>query len=103
MELVVGSIGAIIVVVVVIWLLALSKTVEIDTAKDREEHQNQRDTERALARDQQMRTSTEPLRCLNCETSFAGPLTDDGCPGCHSTSLVIPEEEYKQTIGRPPT
>jgi hypothetical protein len=38
----------------------------------------------------------EPLRCLNCDASFVGPLTDDGCPNCHLTTLVVPAAEYEQ-------
>jgi Zn finger protein HypA/HybF involved in hydrogenase expression len=99
MELVVGSIGALIIVAVIIWLLVVSKTVEVDAAKDRVEETKRIEAERALERDKQMRRTRGPLRCLSCDTTFEGPLTDNGCPGCHSAALVVPEDEYKRNIG----
>jgi Zn finger protein HypA/HybF involved in hydrogenase expression len=101
MELVAGSIGAVILIVVVIWLLVLSKTVQMDVAAVREEKQEQADTAKALQRDRWMRESRDRIRCLNCDITFDGPLTDAGCPSCHSGALVVSEQEYLQDIRRP--
>ena len=35
-----------------------------------------------------------PLICLGCETRFVGPLSSDGCPNCHLSSLVVTQEEH---------
>jgi hypothetical protein len=98
MELVVASFVGIAVIVVVVWLAAVSKSVAIDTAKDREDAAARSETQRALERDRQMRAEPSRLRCLGCDTSFQGPLTDEGCPSCHSPALVIPEAEYNQRL-----
>jgi hypothetical protein len=43
-----------------------------------------------------------PLICLNCESHFVGPLGEDGCPNCHSSTLVVTEEELRVTGEAPP-
>jgi Zn finger protein HypA/HybF involved in hydrogenase expression len=35
------------------------------------------------------------LVCLSCETRFDGPLTSDGCPNCHLSTLVISQDEME--------
>jgi len=39
-----------------------------------------------------------PLMCAGCNTQFPGPLTDSGCPKCHSETLVLTMEEYEQRL-----
>ena len=98
MELVVASFVAAVVIALVVWLLIVSRAVEADSAKDRAAKQEQAVIDRALDRDRRMRLSGSPIRCLGCNTTFNGPLTDAGCPNCHSAAFVIPEDEYVQRI-----
>lgn len=43
---------------------------------------------------QRLETPGEPLRCLGCGNTFCGPLTEDGCPFCQVSALVVAEKDY---------
>ena len=50
----------------------------------REARQRNADFERWLS------TPGEPLYCVSCRETFAGPLPTTGCPKCHVWAFVIP-------------
>ena len=52
----------------------------------------------AAEREACLHRTGEPLRCLNCDKKFRGPLPETGCPRCHLGSFVTPEAEYQKTI-----
>lgn len=78
------------VVVVGLWLWSLRGSV----TRDRAEADAARE---AAEREARLQRKGEPLRCLNCDKKFRGPLPDTGCPRCHLASFVTPEVEYQKT------
>lgn len=71
------------------WLYSLRGSVARDSAEA--------ETAREKAeREARLTRKGEPLRCLNCDKKFRGPLPDTGCPHCHLASFVLPEVEYQQ-------
>lgn len=70
-------------VLLILWALFFRKTVENE--------QSQEDARRREAEiEGWLSTPNEPLYCASCEQAFRGPLSADGCPHCHSRTLVIP-------------
>jgi hypothetical protein len=77
---------------VALWLWSLRGSVVQDQAKAKKEAKTAREQAEREAR---LRRKGEPLRCLGCEKKFRGPLSENGCPRCHSASFVMPEAEYQ--------
>ncbi len=91
MQLVFDGMFALGVVFVGLWLWSLRGSVTRDKAEA--------DAARVAAeREARLQRKGEPLRCLNCDKKFRGPLPDTGCPRCHLASFVTPEAEYQETI-----
>ena len=91
MQLVFDGMFALGVVFVGLWLWSLRGSVSRDKAEA--------DAARAKAeREARLQRKGEPLRCLNCDKKFRGPLPDTGCPRCHLASFVTPEAEYQDTL-----
>lgn len=72
-----------------LWLWSLRGSV----ARDKAEAEAAREKAEREAR---LTRQGEPLRCLNCDKKFRGPLPDTGCPRCHLASFVTPEAEYQK-------
>ena len=76
---------------VALWLWSLRGSV----VRDQTEAEKEAKAARELAeREARLRRKGEQLRCLGCDKKFRGPLTENGCPRCHSASFVMPEAEY---------
>jgi len=89
MQLVLDGVFALGVVFVALWLWSLRGSVTRDKAEA--------DAAREAAeREARLQRKGEPLRCLNCDKKFRGPLPDTGCPHCHLASFVTPEAEYRK-------
>ncbi len=83
-----------------VWAAALAKAREIEQAEKRRaaaEVAEKEQAERDLA---SLRQPGVSLYCLGCGTQFDGPMTDEGCPGCRLTTLVVLADgrEMKQDI-----
>jgi len=78
------------VLLVSLWLWSLRGSV----ARDRAEAEAARV---AAEREALLQRKGEPLRCLNCDKKFRGPLPETGCPRCHLASFVTTESEYQKT------
>lgn len=76
-------------VLVALWLWSLRGSVTRDQAEAEAARE-------AAEREARLQRKGEPLRCLNCDKKFRGPLPDTGCPHCHLASFVTPEAEYQQ-------
>jgi len=90
MQLVFDGMFAAGVVLVGLWLWSLRGSV----TRDRAEADAARE---AAEREARLQRKGEPLRCLNCDKKFRGPLPDTGCPRCQLASFVTPEVEYQKT------
>ena len=90
MQLVFDGMFAVGVVFVGVWLWSLRGSV----ARDKAEAEAAREK---AAREARLTRKGEPLRCLNCDKKFRGPLPDTGCPYCHLASFVTPEAEYRES------
>lgn len=90
---------ALAVVVAGVWFVIVART---EAAERQEAELAAAEKERRRRHDEKIDIPGEPLRCLNCDTCFEGPVTDDGCPSCHLATLIVTEEEYeherRQTI-----
>jgi Zn finger protein HypA/HybF involved in hydrogenase expression len=71
--------------------LAISKRKDA-TLLEQDRLRRLHETERAK-REAKLYEDGIPLICIGCETKFVGPLTSSGCPTCHSTTLVVTEQE----------
>jgi Zn finger protein HypA/HybF involved in hydrogenase expression len=79
-------------VLTIFWIAGLAQSA----AADRRAAMEQAEEQRKLSnRAEKLNRSGEPLRCLNCNTEFNGPLDDSGCPHCHLSTLVIPASEFE--------
>lgn len=81
------------VVLVGLWLWSLRGSVTRDKT---EADAARREAQEKAVREARLARKGEPLRCVSCDKKFRGPLTDAGCPHCHSVSFVTPEAEYQK-------
>ena len=94
MGIVIGSLFGIIIIAGVIWFFALYGATCADRRQRAEAQAAAAEASRLQERDRRMRVEAIQLRCAGCNRVFLGPLTDDGCPECHSGALVIPDADY---------
>lgn len=80
----------------VVWALGLRKAATKDRADAREQQKKAEEASARTEREARLLRPGEPLRCLGCDTTFAGPLTAQGCPNCHSSALVVAEEDFRR-------
>ncbi len=71
------------------WVWSVRQSVTRDRA-EAEKAKEQAEREARLHR------KGERLRCLSCEKTFRGPLSETGCPRCHLSSFVVPEAGCQQ-------
>ena len=96
MALVLVDLIILIVIVGLVALVALRLSAKRDTdeiAQQTAEKKERAEQERAqLARHK----AGASLICLACNTHFTGPLTESGCPKCHTESLVMTVPEFER-------
>ena len=84
------------IVAVVLWVSIISRSV----ARDREAAAEEQRKEEARLQDEVLQErllrAGEPLRCMGCDLRFCGPLPDTGCPRCHVSTLVVPDDSRPQ-------
>jgi hypothetical protein len=95
MGLIISDFLLVAIVIAVIGLLIFKASLKDDISDEQLKLKEQQKLEQRKIYDSNRYTDGVPLICLNCNKSFSGPLTDDGCPSCHTSSLVITLEEYK--------
>lgn len=81
------------IVLVGLWLWSLRGSITRDKT---EAEIARRESREKAVREARLARKGEPLRCVSCEKTFRGPLTDRGCPHCHLASFVLPEAEYQE-------
>ena len=81
------------VVLVGLWLWSLRGSVTRDIT---EAEAARREAHEKAVREARLARKGEPLRCVNCDKKFRGPLTEAGCPQCRLASFVLPEAEYQE-------
>jgi hypothetical protein len=80
----------------VAWIASLRKSVRGDEAAAREARRRAAEARERAEREARLYRDGEPLRCMGCDATFPGPLTDTGCPRCGMSALVVTEADYRQ-------
>lgn len=96
MGLVIEGVFAMAVIAGIGWLWSLRRSVIQDASAARAAATQDAQARERAAREANLYRTKEKLRCLGCDTDFAGPLTEAGCPNCHLSSLVVTDEEYRR-------
>ncbi len=81
------------VIVIGLWLWSLRSSAVQDAAEARAQAKLAEEARERDLREARLARPGEPLRCLNCNQSFLGPMADTGCPSCHMSAFVIPEHD----------
>jgi hypothetical protein len=89
MGLIIEGLFALALVIVVFWLISLYHSFTRDRVRAAQELREQQESEKRAAQEARLLFPGEPLQCLSCGTTFAGPLPDTGCPYCHIASFVV--------------
>lgn len=97
MGFVMAAFVAILIIVVVVWLLSLTKSRSADNAESVRKQAEEAERRRKDAEEAYMNRKGSRLHCMGCGLDFLGPLADDGCPHCHVRSLVISQAEFQRT------
>lgn len=96
MGLVIEGLFALAVILVALWLWSLRDSVVKDRAASEQRRREEEAARERAAREARLYRTGEALRCLGCGATFAGPLSDTGCPQCHLASFVVTERDYQR-------
>ncbi len=93
MELVMAGLFTLALLLLALWAWSLGSSLRRDRGEAAAREHQAQERRAWEAREARLRVPGVPLRCLGCGGTFTGPLPDEGCPHCHLSALVVPEEE----------
>lgn len=93
MGLIIEGLVALCLALLVFWLLSLRSSAARDRAEAQRRQTQEQEARDRAEREARLYRQGEKLRCLGCEKTFTGPLSDTGCPHCHLSALVVPESD----------
>ena len=98
MEFVMGGLFALGIVLLALWAWSLAASARRDRQEAEARAREEQERHAREAQEARMRRKGERLQCLGCGRKFLGPLTDDGCPQCHLSALVVTQAEAKEKM-----
>jgi hypothetical protein len=76
-----------------LWVWSLRGSLRRDQTEKAAQKRQEQERQAWESREAQMQRPGIRLHCLGCGSAFTGPLPEEGCPQCHLSALVVPEEE----------
>ena len=98
MEFVMGGLVALGLLLLALWAWSLAASARRDKLEAEAQARDEQERRAREAQEARLRQKGVRLQCLNCGWKFLGPLTDDGCPQCHLSALVVTEAEAREKI-----